>query len=294
MRSNSWDNTNEARKGGRSGSWGKRLLLVAAGLIAIPILIGMAFGGVAMSHRGKLWPAVRQIHARLQTDEGARDLYLKNPSLAEAYGSPQAFLDSVHTWRDKVGELPAQEPVEGKQYEVTLDPSGGDIQVSGSGGAWMRVEIQGGAFAEPGLGEGIVRLLFSEEQRGLERAETRLRDERDKHTGEAFRQLFQQCAEDTAALALYRKEPGLRDTYRSEQTFLAHLKPLRPAIALMLARPAVEEGKFHFQRRTGPFGSSESYTLDLEDGVWLSTASKDGRLSAIDGRASAGSPAGTH
>jgi hypothetical protein len=262
----------------------KWLAIGAGALIGIPLIMGLAFGGLALSHRARLWPAVRQVHARLQTDEGARDLFKKNPSLMEAYGTEQDFLETVHAWRGKVGGLPVQEPAEGPAYDLSLDPSGAEIRLEGQGGAWMRLELQGGTFAEPGVGEGLVRLLFAENEKGLEKAAVRLAEGRELRSRAEFREVIQQCSEESTARALYRQEPGLQAAYRSESAFLEHLRPMRASMAAFLAKPGVDPDHFHYQRTTSPVGRYKVYTFDQDAGE-LTARWENDRLSAIEGTA---------
>lgn len=289
MRSSSWNDEGPVQGTPRRGSWIKWLVIGVLVVFGLPALIGGAFAALAVSHHAKVWPAVQAVHARLQTDAGARDLFRKNPSLAGAYGGEEAFLDTVRAWRGKVGALPAQEPREGAGYDLSLEPEGAGVQVQGAGGAWMQVDIVGGPLAGPEEGEGVVRLFFAEDEKGLHAADAGARERRNARARADFRRIFEACADDARALALYRREPGLQDSYRSEGAFLEHLKSLRPAIAALLAAPEGKEGSFHQERKESPLGLTVVITLTpdqgKDQGQALSATWHNDRLTRLEGQA---------
>lgn len=251
-------------------------------MVGLPLLMTASIGGLALRHRAQLWPVVRTVHARLQTDEGVKDLFAKNPALADAYASDQDFLDTVRAWRAKVGDVPVQEPSEGPTYSPDADPGEAAASVQGSGGAWMRVEIRGGDLAGPIQGEGIVRIFFGEDRKALRTARKNANALKKQREWEDFRKLMLRCGEDREALALYGQEPGLRAHYPSEGAFLESMKTLRPALGKLPVNPVEGAQEFSIHRYQSPFTRSRILTFRDSDGQELVATWKSGQLSNLE------------
>jgi hypothetical protein len=285
MRDTSWDNGGAVRRAA-SRPWLKWTLIGAVILVGIPLLMTATIGGLALRHRAQLWPLVRAIHARLQTDEGAKDLYAKNPALANAYANDQDFLETVRTWRAKVGDLPVQEPPEGPAYSPDADPGEAAASIQGSGGAWMRVDIRGGTLAGPIQGEGIVRIFFGEDKKALRAARKNANAFKKQRDWDGFRKLMLQCGSDTEASALYRREPGLHTHFPNESTFLESMKALRPALANLPEKPLEGTHEFSIHNFHSPFTHSRVMTLAGNDGQALVATWKGDQLSNLELRPS--------
>ncbi len=281
MPETSWNNGGVAPTGPRR-PWLKWGLAGIAMVLGFPLLMTLTFGSLALRNRAKLWPAVRQIHARLQTDEGAKDLFSKNPALADAYVNDQDFLDVVRAWRSKVGELPSQEPSEGPSYSPNSDPGGVSAAVQGSGGAWMRVDIRGGRPAGPVEGEGITRLYFAEDKKGFREARRKAAALQARREWENFRKVMLECSDDSQAAALYHQEPGLRVNYPSESAFLEATKALRPAIAKLPAKLQDDAKEFGIQNYRTPFMHSHVLVFLCPEGQELRAIWKNDQLSKVE------------
>ena len=285
MRDASWDNGGETRAG-RSRPWLKWLLSGVGLMVGIPLLLAATFGSLALRHRAQVWPAVRAVHARLQTDEDARELFVKNPALANAYKSDQDFLGVVRDWRAKVGDLPIQEPPEGPTYSPDSDPGGAGAAIQGAGGAWMRVDILGGTLAGPIPGEGITRIFFGEDKKALRSARNKANAFKTQRDWEEFRRVMLQCSDDTKAGLLYHQEPGLQVNYRTESDFLAAMKALQPAIAKLPETPREDGYQFSVRNRRTPFTHSRIMIFTDTEGQWLVATWKSDRLSNLELRTS--------
>lgn len=281
MRDNSWDNGGAARQGSRK-PWLKWMLAGIGFTIGLPLLITAVIGSLALSNRSKVWPAVRSIHARLQTDAGARDLFVKNPALADLYANDQEFVDTVREWRPKVGDLPAQEPPRGPAYAPDVNPGEAAASVQGNGGAWMRVDIRGGALAGPVEGEGSVRIFFGEDKRALRSARRKASASKMRGEWGAFRGLMLQCADDAGAAALYRGERGLHARYPSEAVFLDAVRRMRPAIAELPPAPREDANEFGVRTFHTPFRHSRNLVFRGRDGQELVATWKSGKLSDLE------------
>jgi hypothetical protein len=87
-----------------------------------------------------------QIHA-LGTEQGARDLYRRNPGLAQNYATEEDFVKASASWRPKLAGLPEKRPGLGE----FMSHKGGGIysvesrSVNGKTSFTMRVRLGNGA-----------------------------------------------------------------------------------------------------------------------------------------------------
>ncbi len=284
MRDAGWDNGEAVRRSGRH-PWLKWLLLTGGMFVSVSLVLGGSLGSLAFRHRTQLWSAVRTIHSRLQSDDGARDLFKKNPALAELYANDQQFVDTVRDWRPRIGDLPAQEPAEGSTYSPNADPGEASASIKGAGGAWMTVNIEGGPLAGPVEGEGITRILFGEDEKALEAAREKAGSLETRRDWEEFRKVMLQCGDDTKAAELYRKEPGLRAAYHSESAFLEAAKAWRPTIEGLPSTKQNDAHDFSIYRNETPFGRTKVLTFKNAKGEHLTARWRDGHLSGLELRA---------
>lgn len=285
MPDTSWDNGGAATRSPRR-PWLKWALLGIGFVFVLPLLMTATFGGLALRHRAQLWPVVRTVHARLQSDQGAKDLFTKNPELANTYMNEQDFLDTVRAWRGKLGDLPSNEPAEGPTYSSDADPGGVSAAIQGTGGAWLRVEIRGGTLAGPIEGEGITRLFFGEDKKALRAARKNANALRTQREWEGFRKLMLDCGDDGKAADLYRREPGLHAHYPNERAFLESVQPLRPAIAKLPVTLREDGGEFAVRTYRTPFSHSRVASFLFADGRELRATWESGQLSKLELRQS--------
>ena len=285
MRDTSWDNGGTAHRGSRK-PWLKWMLVGIGVVVGLPIMMTATFGSLALRHRAKLWPALRAVHARLQTDESTKDLFAKNPELANSYANEQDFLDTVRIWRVKVGDLPIQEPPEGPAYSPNANPGEAAASIQGAAGAWMMVDIRGGTLGGPVQGEGVVRIFFGEDKKALRTARKNANIFKLQQDWNNFRNLMLQCGDDSSALTLYRREPGLHTRYPSESAFLETAKAMRPALARLPATPLDGAREFNIHNIHSPFTHSRVLTFTDPDGQELVATWKSDQLSNLESRAS--------
>jgi hypothetical protein len=166
MADNRWNVPAPARRTRRSLlSW----LVVPLALAAGAAVLVFALVGRATGMRRQAWPLVLALQARLATDDGARDVFRRNPAFAAGYESEAAFLEALQAWRRQGGGLPAREPREdARSYSVHSDPFSLNVAVRGSGGTWMRARFATGPAAGPEAGEGLMQLVFAGSFRGLQ------------------------------------------------------------------------------------------------------------------------------
>ncbi len=289
MADSSW-NTPAPVRGRRRfrASW----LLVPLALAAGVAVLVFALVGRATGLRRQAWPLIQAVNARLATDEGARDLFRKNPLCAAGYASEEAFVEAARTWRAKGSGLPAQEPRGDRRgYTVDSDPFELDVAIQGTGGAWMRARFATGPATEgQEAGEGLVRLVFADSFRGLQDAARDARRQARSREWEEFRRLTSALATDEGARDLLRHEPGLARNWPSEEAFLQDARAWRPHLAAIPARPedADKEGgvRASFSRHQSPLGSSVEIRLNHPGGRW-NAVWRDGALTDLRHRTGA-------
>ena len=150
----------------------------------------------------------------------------------------------------------------------------------------MMVDIRGGALAANIQGEGISRIFFGEDKKALRAARKNANAFKKQRDWEAFRNLLIQCGDDTNALALYRREPGLHARYPSETAFLEATKVLRPALAKVPATPRDGAGEFSIHNFHSPFTNSRVLTFTDSDGQKLLATWNSEQLSNLELRPS--------
>ena len=84
----------------------------------------------------------RRIHTQVTTPGGAKAMYLAHPGLRAGYGSEAAFQAHIAAWLEAFGTFPAQ-PVSARK----ILPFTANVEIQGSGGAWMGIYARQGPFA---------------------------------------------------------------------------------------------------------------------------------------------------
>lgn len=282
MADNSWNTPAPARATGRRSRRLLSWLVVPLALAAGAAILVFALVGRATGLRRQAWPLIQAVHARLATDEGARDLFRKNPACAAGYETEEAFVEAARTWRTKGGGLPAQEPQEDRRdYFVNSDPFELSIGIRGSGGGWMRARFATGPAAGKDAGEGLMQLLFADSAKGLQEAARDTRRQVRARQYEAFREVAQSLATDEGARELLRREALLRKGWPSEEAFLQDVRAWRPHLAaLPLELRDAEKGgpvQASFRRNHSPLGDRRTLEVAHPAGRWKATW-RDGAL----------------
>ena len=123
----SWDNTGEPAPKKGLPLWGKISLGCCGGCaLGFVLLMATCVGGARwVAHHGapefldqmlgsafldKAWARMDEVVRALKTDEGARNLYRRNPGLADNFPTEEDFLKAAQEWRPNLGEFPAHRP----------------------------------------------------------------------------------------------------------------------------------------------------------------------------------------
>jgi len=272
-----------------SSSRGSRWLLWIGGLAAIGIMLILSVVLRVQENEGKAWPILQIVTARLGTDEGARDIYAKNPQLADFYPSPDAFLESVRTHRAAFGALPGREPgMDGEKYETDSDPQGLRAFIKGTGGAWMALELEssdGTAAGHAAIGEGITYLGFSDASATLRDVEGASRETRAENQWSRFKAVEQALLTEENTLALLQANPTLAKDDAARTAFLQQARAWRPRLAAstppatwVKAEAAPDDTVSFTHRSAAPFVDKMEMGWKPKDGAWLRIEWSQGQL----------------
>ncbi|HTL97881.1 MAG TPA: hypothetical protein VL181_03650 [Holophagaceae bacterium] len=254
-------------------------------------MVGLAIALRVQENAGKAWPISRAVVARLATDEGARDLYAKNPRLAEDYPSPDAFLAAVAAQRSAFGALPARRS--DQEFQAESDPDSLSVEAKGTGGAWMELNVErsdGSAAGHAAIGEGITYLGFAADEAGLEAQRKALRAVFHEARWAEFRAVEQAMLTDEGVEALLKAQPALAKDEAARAAFLKQAQSWRPRLAVHQppatwkeAEAADEKDELvSMQRRSGDgWGDHLEVGWRLRDHAWFRATWEDGHLSKV-------------
>ena len=270
----SW-NTYTPAAPSRLPGWLKAL----AGLILVGALLVAVLVTTQVARRRQAWPLARAVAARLATDEGARDLYGKNPDLHGFYPTEQAFLEAVRPLRAGL-VLPEQEPRRDRRgFIMQVGPGVARVRARGDGGTWIDLTVRGrGGFGPPPHGEGISRLLLADSQEGLRGQIRRLREAEFEPLWQRFRATATTLATEPGARSLLDR-PGLSHAPGDAAAFLA-LRQTRQ-IGLSALPATRTEAHARLSIRSGPFHRDVRMTCPLPGGGSLSLAWRDDQLTEM-------------
>ena len=272
-----------------SSGRGSRWLSWAGGLLAIGTMLILSLVLRVQGNEDKAKPIARAVAARLATDEGARDLYAKNPGLKDTYASADAFVAAVSAKRAAFGTPPAPGATGG--YEVDSDPLGVRVFVKGSGGAWMALQVERSDGTEAGhaaIGEGITFLGFADSQSSAHE----LREAAERADREAQWAKFKAAAgallTEDGTRQLLADNPGLAKDDAGRETFLHAFQAARPALQVERFSSTWKEAEdsndtlVRMSRRQAlGLGDQVAIGWRLKDGRWLRMAWDSGKLSKV-------------
>ena len=160
MRDPSWNSNPPLASFPRSRNWLWVVTLVALfiSVVAFLLLINRR-----QTFSQASWPLLRQTALRMQTEDGARRLWERNPAIRQDYPDLAGFLSRVGEYRVLFADLPAEEPAPGAGILVVEPwPFGVQARVRSQDGTWLSLtvasipdEAGGGRY-----GEGITHLKF--------------------------------------------------------------------------------------------------------------------------------------
>lgn len=236
---------------------GGKLLTAAGVAIGLVVLVAALLAVAAGAARSRAWPLARGVAARLQSDDQARELFRRNPALADGYGSEEAFVERVREHREGL-MLPASQPSQGPEFRVMSSPFEIRVRLKGEGGTWMEVVADLGGPFRP-AGEGIRRLNLAKDPRDLRRQAQLAQDRRFAGDWERFVRVCASLAAEGGPEALRRDAAGLQTVPVDAGDFAAKARQRRlELLAIPADRRAL--GAARVRIHSGPF----SRTVEIE------------------------------
>ena len=264
-----------------------RWLVWLGAAAALGGMLGLSLFLRVQENEDRAWPIARAVVARIGTDEGARDLYAKNPRLAGDYPTTDAFVAAVAAQRAAFGALPARQP---GSFRSDSDPDSLRVTAKGTGGAWMELNVERSDGTEAGhaaIGEGITFLAFGADEAALNDARKNLRSAYHEARWAEFRTVEQALLTDPGVNGLLQTHPGLAKDEASRAAFLQQAQAWRPRLAAhqppMTWKEAVDadekdEMVSMNHRDSGPFGDHLEVGWRLKDQSWLRATWNNGHL----------------
>ena len=274
-----------------SNSRGSRWLawLIAGAALVTMLVLSLVLR--AQENEGKAWPITHAVVARLATDAGARDLYAKNPRLADSYPTAEAFVTAVAAQRNAFGSLPNRQPSP-EAFRADSDPDSLSIAAKGSGGAWMELNVErsdGSAAGHAAIGEGITFLGFGADESALANQRKSISSAVHEARWAAFRSVEQSLLTDAGVEALLQANPDLAKDETERGAFLKQAQAWRPRLAAheppTTWKAAVDDDDelVSMQHRSGaPFGEQLVVGWRLKDRqTWFRATWEEGRLKKV-------------
>ncbi len=266
------------KRRGRAWGWLWKTALVV-GLLGISGAIIVITQLESMSR--KAWPAVRQVSARLQTDEGARDLWAKNPELQQGYPDQEGFLSQVKLHRTAFANLPALEPPrDGETLQIESWPIGIMARLKSQDGTWMQLTIERvpvvGDVAQQG--EGITELVFADRGGSLEESRREARQAQSNRRWSRFRENAVALQTDDGAKSLYQAQPGLKKHFPTENDFLVKARAWRPQLESLPEDSREDGGHLQLHIYTSPLGEQQELAYTTKSGMRLRQNWSNGQL----------------
>ncbi len=200
-------------------------LVLSAALIA-------AIVGQQVATARRAWTVTHDVARRISTEEGARDLWSRNPALRLDYPDEGAFLAAVAEGRGFLGELPLLEPasVAGSAWSKEASPWNLLTTIRGSRGGWMQVQVQRPGPLEEPQGEGITLLAFAPDPEGLRGFREARRERRFQARYERARQVAGSLASPAETRNLWKQEPALHEVFPTPESLEREAVRLRPKL----------------------------------------------------------------
>lgn len=234
----------------------------------------------------KAWPITRAVVARLATDEGARDLFARNPRLSASYPTAEAFVAAVAAQRAAFGALPDRPAGDG--FQTDPDPGGLRVAARGAGGAWLELEVERSDGSEAGhaaIGEGITFLGFGADRAAIHELRKNLRSTYHEARWAEFRAVEQALLTDAGVEDLLRDHPDLAKGDAARAAFLQQAQAWRPSLTAHQppgswkeAEDAKDEHVSMRHRSGPPFGDHLEIGWEMADQRWLRAAWERGQL----------------
>lgn len=265
-----WDDEPQPRRTFRWKGW-LLGLAIAAGLVAL--LTGVA-AGIGTSNRRLAWPLLLNVAGRLQTEEGARDLWQRNPDLADTWGSEEAFLAMARQARAHVQRLPKQEPRNHAEAWMSSGPEQLRVMARVPDGPWLHVY----ANTVDGKGEGIWAIHLDEHPAFEAQFKAMSRRMGDIQRRRMDRILVQ-LSTDPEATTFLARETGLDAA--ALQPWLAQVQAFRHRLPDLRKDLAREERRVRRRNRQILFHHTTTVEFEESGGAGIRLEYNQGRLNRL-------------
>jgi hypothetical protein len=277
MVDSSWDGIASPAAARRFPSWLGWLLAV----LLLPVGLALLLGGQSAANRRRVWPALREVARRLETDEGGRALFRSNPEMVSLYGSEEAFLERVRRSRPALAALPAAEPGEARgAYRADGNPAGLEGALALADATWFGINVA--APAPFGLaGPERAQVLLADSQGELRSLARRPWEAAAAGRWQDFRSVAAALGSDPETRRLLEANPGLRRRYPDPEALLVQARRWRQA-GIVLPESAKEaKGQVQISSHQGFGARVERLRFRTPDRRGLSLTWQDGRLTEV-------------
>lgn len=212
----------------------------------------------------KAWPLMQATLHRLATDEGARELWLRNPGIRSDYDDEvEAFLTEVRAWRPRIGALTSAEPASRPRSGWFRSTSPWHLWAvaQGDGGGWVQFQVQRpGPFENP-EGEGFTMVHFAPDWDALRTIRTARRERRIGAQWQELRRIAARLDSTEGARQLWMAEGALHGAYPTPEAFEQEAAKARPVLSHLPASAAEASAGLAVKRIRNPF-------MDRMDLIW--------------------------
>lgn len=241
----------------KTTTWLLPLVVLGAALLSAGLWARQALA----AQRAQAWGITAKVAQRLQTDEGARQLYLANPELKARSASESAFLEEVRAHRASFGALPPQEPREGFVCFPSLTSF--TAQVRGTDGSWMELQVQGPSLFDEVRGEGLHLLHFAQGRPALMQESPAEKQVFDAAYWKKFQGVLAALGTPNGAKALWRQEPGIHLAFPHPEDLVAWADTQRGVLVTIPRGEWTLVVKVSLRRERSSEGEAVSLDYDL-------------------------------
>lgn len=237
-------------------------LIPLVGVGAVALGLGLWARRAVATQRAQAWEITRTVAQRLQTEEGARQLYRLNPELQARTPSLEAFLGEVRAHRAAFQALPSEPPREG--YRCLPRLTSFTTQLRGGDGSWMELQVQGPSLLDRARGEGLHLLHFAPQAEALHRPGEAATQALNAALWDRYQAVLADLESPEGTRALWQREPGLHAAYPDPEALVAWAQAKKAAWAGLPRGPWAQALKVSFIRELGDAGETHALEYELE------------------------------
>ncbi len=248
-------------------------LILGAGLI-------LAMIAQQLATARKAWPLMQTTLNRLSTDEGARDLWARNPGIHGDYEDEAAFLAEVRAWRPRMGGLAPVEPPSHPRtpWFKTTSPWHIWAVAQGGGGGWVQFQLQRPGPFGNAPGEGFTMVHFAPDWESLRAVRSARRERRSEAQWREMRLVADRLASTEGTRQLWTSEGALHASYPTLEAFEREAARARPLLRDLPMRASEATPGLAVKRFRNPFMDRVDLSWKGTDGRAVSMTWENGAL----------------